>query len=296
MQDAMNPDLPRPSELPPLFVVGAGKLGTAVAEAWERQGGTVALRISAGQEWQPEGLVFEATAPDVALGHLLRCAEARVPVVTGTTGWLDRLGELEGRLEAQKSTAFYSTNFSPGVHALKGPDQIQEEWRGREGPVPATAVCTRCHKSAKGTSKWPALAATTCAQVGNAARPVVAFSKDLHDFRRAGTGWRCTRCHRAVPSVQRAKARTQRCPVPRPPDRDGEEVKEAVAATRAASSFASSTMPPSLCLRGLEPIHGVPSCFCVRRSIAERPLQRSALRLPLVALPICPCPSASARS
>ena len=114
----MNPELHRPSDLPPLLVVGAGKLGTAVAEAWERQGGSVAGRISAGQDWQPEGLVFEATAPEAALDNLLRCAEARVPVVTGTTGWLDRLGELKGRLEAQKSTAFYSTNFSPGVHAL----------------------------------------------------------------------------------------------------------------------------------------------------------------------------------
>ncbi|MDG1675508.1 MAG: dihydrodipicolinate reductase C-terminal domain-containing protein, partial [Flavobacteriales bacterium] len=114
----MNPNLPRPSDLPPLLVVGAGKLGTAVAEAWELQGGTVASLISAGQEWQPEGLVFEATAPEAALDNLLRCADARVPVVTGTTGWFDRLGELEGRLQAAKSTAFYSTNFSPGVHAL----------------------------------------------------------------------------------------------------------------------------------------------------------------------------------
>ena len=93
MQDAMNPDLPRFSELPPLLVVGAGKLGTAVAEAWERQGGTVALRISAGQQWQPEGLVFEATAPDAALGNLLRCAEAR-PLVAVEEGVDDVFGLL----------------------------------------------------------------------------------------------------------------------------------------------------------------------------------------------------------
>lgn len=114
----MNRNLPSPATLPPLTVVGAGKLGSAVAEAWTRHGGKVSARITAGQSWVPEGLVFEATAPDAAFANLVRCAEARVPVVTGTTGWLERLGELEGHLTQSQSTAFYSTNFSPGVHAL----------------------------------------------------------------------------------------------------------------------------------------------------------------------------------
>jgi len=114
----MNLNLPHPSDLPPLLVVGAGKLGTAVAQSWERHGGTVAKRISAGQPWQPEGLVFEATAPHAAFDNLMRCVDTQVPVVTGTTGWLDRLVEMEGRMTESKSTAFYSTNFSPGVHAL----------------------------------------------------------------------------------------------------------------------------------------------------------------------------------
>ena len=114
----MNTELPLPSACPPVTVVGAGKLGTAVAEAWERHGGVVAERVTAGQAWEPRGLVFEATAPEAALGNLLTCAQARVPVVTGTTGWLEQLSKLERVLGESPSTAFYSTNFSPGVHAL----------------------------------------------------------------------------------------------------------------------------------------------------------------------------------
>lgn len=114
----MNPDLPAPSTLPPLTVVGAGKLGSAVAEAWQRQGGTVCSRVHSGQPWEPAELVFEATAPEAAFENVLRCVEAGVPVVTGTTGWLHRLGELEEPLSRLHGTVFWSTNFSPGVHAL----------------------------------------------------------------------------------------------------------------------------------------------------------------------------------
>jgi 4-hydroxy-tetrahydrodipicolinate reductase len=114
----MNRDLPSPSALPPLTVVGAGKLGGAVAEAWKRHGGTVAAFVHKSQDWEPSGLVFEATAPEAAFEHVLKCLEAGVPVVTGTTGWLDRLGELESRSTPWRSSVFWSTNFSPGVHAL----------------------------------------------------------------------------------------------------------------------------------------------------------------------------------
>lgn len=114
----MTAELPLPSALPPLTVVGAGKLGTAVAEAWEQHGGSVAVRVKAADAWDPVGLVFEATAPDAALGNLTRCIEAQVPVVTGTTGWLEHLDEVRDLALRTGSTAFYSTNFSPGVHAL----------------------------------------------------------------------------------------------------------------------------------------------------------------------------------
>ena len=129
----MNADLPLPQSIPPLLVVGAGKLGSAVAEAWVNQGGSVQEAVSAGETWVPEGLVFEATAPGVAFENVLRCVHANVPVVTGTTGWLDRLDELEAAIASAKCTAFWSTNFSPGVHAL---NQIAQHAAGIFEKIP----------------------------------------------------------------------------------------------------------------------------------------------------------------
>lgn len=119
----MSAELPSTQTIPPLLVVGAGKLGSAVAKAWINHGGTIRQAVSADETWVPEGLVFEATAPDSALDNVMRCVKANVPVVTGTTGWFDRLNELEAAVESAECAAFWSSNFSPGVHAL---NQIAE--------------------------------------------------------------------------------------------------------------------------------------------------------------------------
>ena len=129
----MNVDLPTPKDLPPLLIVGAGKLGRAVGEAWEQQGGKVDRAVTSGQDWSPAGLVFEATAPNAAFDNLVRCAEAQVPVVTGTTGWLEELDRLRNRIQGTDSTVFWSTNFSPGVHAL---NLIAEQAAGIFAKIP----------------------------------------------------------------------------------------------------------------------------------------------------------------
>ena len=110
----MTAKLPLPSGLPPLTVVGAGKLGTAVAKAWEQRGGSVAARVTAADTWEPQGLVFEATAPDAAVGNLTRCIEAQVPVVTGTTGWLERLDEVRDWPFARTARRFTAPTSAPG--------------------------------------------------------------------------------------------------------------------------------------------------------------------------------------
>ena len=129
----MNAELPLPSSIPPLLVVGAGKLGSAVTKAWNNQGGTVRSSVNAGDAWTPQDLVFEATAPDAAFDNILRCVQANVPVVTGTTGWLHQLGDVEEALNSSNSTVFWSTNFSPGVHAL---NQIAQHAAGIFESIP----------------------------------------------------------------------------------------------------------------------------------------------------------------
>jgi 4-hydroxy-tetrahydrodipicolinate reductase len=61
-------------------------------------------------------VAIEFTTPGTAMDNYLACFEAGVPVVSGTTGWLDRLPEVKEMCEKEGKTFFYSSNFSIGVN------------------------------------------------------------------------------------------------------------------------------------------------------------------------------------
>jgi len=59
---------------------------------------------------------IEFSTPETALDNIYRCFEADVPVVVGTTGWLDHFDEIKKHcLETQKAM-LYAANFSVGVN------------------------------------------------------------------------------------------------------------------------------------------------------------------------------------
>jgi 4-hydroxy-tetrahydrodipicolinate reductase len=61
-------------------------------------------------------VAIEFTQPDQAFNNIMLCFEANVPVVSGTTGWTDRLEEAETYCQANGKTFFYASNYSIGVN------------------------------------------------------------------------------------------------------------------------------------------------------------------------------------
>lgn len=103
-----------------LAIIGYGKLGKAIGEAWLRSGGEIVAKITSKDEWDVSELgadvVVECTAPASAVANIERCVKAGVPVVTGTTGWLEELPRIERLAAEHDACVFYATNFSIGVH------------------------------------------------------------------------------------------------------------------------------------------------------------------------------------
>lgn len=64
-------------------------------------------------------VAIEFTRPDVAVNNLLRCFSAGIPVVCGTTGWLDSLPAVKSVCDSGKGALFYSSNFSIGVNIFE---------------------------------------------------------------------------------------------------------------------------------------------------------------------------------
>ena len=130
--------------------------------------------------WSPDGIVFEATEPTAALGNLTRCIDAGVPVVTGTTGWHQNIDIVRAAAAERGASVFWSTNFSPGVHAtnliakeaarvfalLEGYDaSIREVHHTHKKDAPSgTALTLKSHVKQGG---WPDPVAVTSERTGD---------------------------------------------------------------------------------------------------------------------------------
>lgn len=60
-------------------------------------------------------VAIEFTIPETAFGNYQKCFSAGVPIVSGTTGWLDKFSEIEKQCAAGKGF-FYASNYSLGVN------------------------------------------------------------------------------------------------------------------------------------------------------------------------------------
>jgi 4-hydroxy-tetrahydrodipicolinate reductase len=61
-------------------------------------------------------LAIEFTRPDMAWDNLLFLAKAKIPAVTGTTGWYDKLPELSAAVKNAGTSLFWAPNFSLGMN------------------------------------------------------------------------------------------------------------------------------------------------------------------------------------
>ncbi|MDR2618334.1 MAG: 4-hydroxy-tetrahydrodipicolinate reductase [Treponema sp.] len=78
------------------------------------------VRKSAGElaEFKPGTFdaAIEFTRPDAAAANITALAELKIPVVTGTTGWYDKLPEISEKVNAAGSALFWAPNFSLGMN------------------------------------------------------------------------------------------------------------------------------------------------------------------------------------
>ncbi len=61
-------------------------------------------------------VAIEFTTPKSAVANILKCFEASVPIVAGTTGWFERLDEVKKTCLEKDQAFFYASNFSIGVN------------------------------------------------------------------------------------------------------------------------------------------------------------------------------------
>jgi len=104
--------------MPNLAIVGYGKMGRLVDQLAPEFGFTVTARLDIDRNESLEGadVAVEFSVPSSVLGNVAKVAALRIPVVVGTTGWLQHLSEAKSIIEKNESGLVWSPNFSVGVN------------------------------------------------------------------------------------------------------------------------------------------------------------------------------------
>lgn len=108
-----------------IALVGYGKMGRSVEREALERGHTISHRINSDGpdaisdlSSSTTDVVIEFTNPDAAPGNFTQILDLGIPLVTGSTGWLDQLPTIQSKVEALSGSFLYSSNFSPGVNML----------------------------------------------------------------------------------------------------------------------------------------------------------------------------------
>lgn len=106
-----------------IALIGYGKMGKTIEKIALERNHQIAIRITeenlhqlAENNLPPIDVAIEFTQPEAAFNNIRNCLRNNIPVVSGTTGWLDRRPEIEELCKAQNGAFFYASNFSVGVN------------------------------------------------------------------------------------------------------------------------------------------------------------------------------------
>lgn len=106
-----------------IALIGYGKMGKEIEKIAISRGHQVKLIIDVDNQndltvenLQNCDVAIEFTIPKSAIKNYNICFEAGIPVVSGTTGWLDKKEEVYKTCKENDGTFFYGSNFSLGVN------------------------------------------------------------------------------------------------------------------------------------------------------------------------------------
>ena len=109
-----------------IAIIGYGKMGRMIEEIVLSRGHEVAAVIDVAnrddfhsEAFRSADVAIEFSAPSAGYDNIMECFKAGVPVVSGTTGFADRLPELKAMCDEGKGTLLHSTNFSIGVYLFR---------------------------------------------------------------------------------------------------------------------------------------------------------------------------------
>jgi len=102
-----------------IALLGYGKMGKVIENIALERGHQIVLKKGSSDSF--DGLLqadvaIDFSVPNSAVSHISECLNNNIPVISGTTGWLENYTEMVNLCQEKNGSFIYGSNFSLGVN------------------------------------------------------------------------------------------------------------------------------------------------------------------------------------
>ena len=102
-----------------IALLGYGKMGQIIEKIAVERGHDIVLKKTRNTTFaglEQADVAIDFSIPDAAVTNISACFNQKIPVISGTTGWLEQYSEIASLCEEKQGAFIYSSNFSLGVN------------------------------------------------------------------------------------------------------------------------------------------------------------------------------------
>lgn len=101
-----------------IALLGFGKMGKEIEIIAIKRGHSIVIKadIDSVYDIKEADVAIDFSVPSAAVGNITNCLENNIPVISGTTGWLDKFDEVVDLCKQKNGAFIYASNFSLGVN------------------------------------------------------------------------------------------------------------------------------------------------------------------------------------
>jgi 4-hydroxy-tetrahydrodipicolinate reductase len=102
-----------------IALLGYGKMGKVIEQIALQRGHEIVLRKGSSESFEDlekADVAIDFSVPDSAVNNISTCLEKGIPVVSGTTGWLEDYHKMVNLCKEKNAAFIYGSNFSLGVN------------------------------------------------------------------------------------------------------------------------------------------------------------------------------------
>ena len=102
-----------------IALLGYGKMGKVIENIALERGHQIVLKKGSSDNFDglsQADVAIDFSVPNSAVSHISECLNRNIPVISGTTGWLEDYKEMVKLCQEKNGSFIYGSNFSLGVN------------------------------------------------------------------------------------------------------------------------------------------------------------------------------------